>query len=121
MTDRDLALIISEAGVPDPPSAGTAGNPEWNETGYYAALDVARDSNIGLLWWHGTGDTSNDLYYPLKVDGTGFWTAGNSGNLTIAGATFWDFSPQGATDPDLHRRPDRQRLCAADLASNPTG
>ncbi len=92
VTDRGLAVIISEAGVPDPPGAGTAGNPEWNESGYYAALEVAGNADIGLLWWHGTGDTSDDLYYPLKVDKSGFWTANNSGNLTIAGATFWEFS-----------------------------
>lgn len=120
--DRDLAVIIGEAGVPFPPSAGTAGNPEWNESGYFAALDVARDFDIGLLWWHGTGDTSNDLFYPLKVDRSGFWTAGNSGNLTIAGATFWNFShrerqPQAFVG-DLA---DSGCGAAAETESDPTG
>ncbi len=122
LVERDLALIISEAGVPDPPSAGTAGNPEWNESGYYAALEVARNSEIGLLWWHGTGDTSNDVFYPLKVDKTGFWTANNSGNLTIAGASFWDFSqrrpPSRPFDGDLT---DSGCAVAAELGSDPVG
>ena len=119
--DRDLALIVSEAGVPDPPSAGTAGNHEWNESGYYAALEVARNSNIGLLWWHGTGDTSNDLYYPLKVDRTGFWTAGNSGNLTIAGATFWDFSHRERRIQTFTGDLTDSGCAAAGLVSNPDG
>lgn len=118
--DRDLALIVGEAGVPFPPSAGTAGNPEWNETGYYAALEVARDSNIGLLWWHGTGDTSNDLYYPLKVDKSGFWTAGNSGNLTIAGATFWNFSHRERQTQVFDGDLTDSGCAAAELESNPT-
>ncbi|MDH4279627.1 MAG: glycoside hydrolase family 5 protein [Acidimicrobiia bacterium] len=121
VTDRDLAVMIGEAGVPFPPSAGTAGNPEWNETGYYAALEVARSSNIGLLWWHGTGDTSDDLYYPLKVDKSGFWTAGNSGNLTIAGATFWDFSHrERQTQAFAGDLTDSGCAAAAELESNPT-
>lgn len=90
--DRGLAVTITEAGVPQPLTAGTAGNPEWNESGYYAALKVTKSWPIGLLWWHGTGDNSNELFYPLKTDKTGFWTANNSGALTRAGATFWEFS-----------------------------
>lgn len=122
VTDRNLAIVISEAGVPDPPSAGTAGNPEWNESGYYAALEVAGDSNIGLLWWHATGDTSNDLFYPLKVDKTGFWTADNSGNLTIAGATFWDFSHrERRTQTFVGDLTDSGCAAAAALESDPAG
>ena len=121
VTDRDLAIVISEAGVPDPPSAGTAGNPEWNESGYYAALEVARNSDIGLLWWHGTGDTSDDLFYPLKVDRTGFWTANNSGNLTIAGATFWDFSHRERRDQSFVGDLTDSGCAAAELASDPAG
>ncbi len=122
ITERDLALLISEAGVPFPSSAGTAGNPEWNETGYYAALDVARNSEIGLLWWHGTGDTSDDLFYPLKVDGSGFWTANNSGNLTIAGATFWNFSHRERRDRTfVGDLTDSGCDAATDLESDPTG
>ncbi len=118
--DRDLAVIISEAGVPFPLSAGTAGNPEWNETGYYAALEVARNTNIGLLWWHGTGDTSADLFYPLKVDKSGFWTANNSGNLTIAGATFWSFSHRERRTQAFVGDLTDSGCAAAELESDPT-
>lgn len=118
--DRDLALIIGEAGVPFPPSAGTAGNPEWNVTGYYAALEVARNSDIGLLWWHATGDTSDDLFYPLKVDKSGFWTAGNSGNLTIAGATFWNFSHRERRTEAFVGDLTDSGCAAAELESDPT-
>ncbi len=122
VTDRDLALIITEAGVPDPLSAGTAGNPEWNETGFYAALEVARSSDIGLLWWHGTGDTSEDLFYPLKVDRSGFWTADNSGNLTNAGAAFWDFSHRARrTRTFAGDLTDSGCAAAAELESYPAG
>jgi len=89
---RGLAVMIGEAGVPFPLEAGTAGNPEWNASGYYSALEVASTTDVGLLWWHGTGDTSDDLFYPLKLDRSGFWTADNSGNLTEAGTTFWEYS-----------------------------
>ena len=99
MLDKDIAVLIAEAGVPDPIDAGTAGNPEWNESGYYAALEVARQGDVGMLWWHGTGDTDSDLFYPLKVDKSGFWTAGSSGNLTTAGATFWEYSHQNRGNP----------------------
>jgi hypothetical protein len=92
--EKGVAVTITEAGVPQPLSAGTAGNPEWNESGYYAALEVAEGSPIGLLWWHGTGDNSEELFYALKTDKTGFWTSNNSGALTRAGASFWEYSHQ---------------------------
>ena len=94
LLERGLAVAITEAGVPQPLNAGTAGEPEWNESGYYAALEVAETWPIGLLWWHGTGDTSNELFYPLKADKSGFWTSNNSGALTRAGASFWEHSHQ---------------------------
>ena len=94
---RNLAVTITEAGVPEPLDAGTAGNPEWNTSGYYAALKVAESSPIGLLWWHGTGDTSEELFYPLKADRSGFWTASSSGALTSAGASFWEYSHRERT------------------------
>jgi len=121
-TGRGLAVVISEAGVPDPLDAGTAGNPEWNKSGYYAALEVALNSNIGLLWWHGTGDTDSDLYYPLKLDKSGFWSANNSGSLTAAGATFWEYSHRERRDiPFEGDVRDSGCRSAADLGPNATG
>lgn len=89
---KGLAVLIGEAGVPDPLEAGTAGNPEWNASGFYSAVDVAEQRNTGMLWWHGTGDTVDELYYPLTADASGFWTAADGTNLSIAGERFWRFS-----------------------------
>ncbi len=100
-TDAGLAVLIEEAGVPEPADAGTAGSPEWNASGFDAALTVADDLDLGLLWWHGTGDTSAELFYPLTADRTGFWTASQGQNLTEAGKRFWDFSHR--TPPSGHR------------------
>ncbi len=99
---KGMAILIAEAGVPEPLDAGTAGFPAWNISGYEAALDLATIDDFGLLWWHGTGDTDDELFYPLTADATGFWTAANGNNLSEAGQTFWDFSqtPRPATPFD---------------------
>jgi hypothetical protein len=89
---KGLAVLIGEAGVPDPLDAGTAGNPEWNASGFYSAIEVAEQRDIGMLWWHGTGDTVDELYYPLTADATGFWTAADGTNLSTAGERFRRFS-----------------------------
>lgn len=99
---KNLAIVISEAGVPEPLDAGTAGFPEWNVSGYRAALELAGDEQFGLLWWHGTGDTDEELFYPLTADASGFWTAADGSNLSDAGLSFWEFSqrPRVATPFD---------------------
>ncbi len=89
---KGMAIVITEAGVPDPLEAGTAGFPAWNVSGFDAALDLASTEDFGLLWWHGTGDTDDELFYPLTADATGFWTAADGSNLSEAGQRFWDFS-----------------------------
>lgn len=89
---KGLAVMVGEAGVPDPLESGTAGNPEWNASGFYSAIDTAEQRNVGMLWWHGTGDTVDELYYPLTADATGFWTAADGTNLSTAGERFWRFS-----------------------------
>lgn len=90
--DAGLAVVIGEAGVPQPLSSGTAGNPEWNESGFLNALEVATDDDFGMLWWHATGDTSDELFYSLTADNSGFWTGADGTNLSPAGARFWEFS-----------------------------
>ncbi len=91
---KGMAIVITEAGVPEPLDAGTAGFPAWNISGYEGALDLATNDDFGLLWWHATGDTDDELFYPLTADASGFWTAAEGSNLSEAGQSFWDFSQQ---------------------------
>lgn len=103
--DKNHAVIIGEAGVPEPVDAGTAGNPAWNISGFYSAVEVAESTGVGMLWWHGTGDTVDELFYPLTADASGFWTAADGTNLSTAGERFREFSlrdrPVVAFDGDL--------------------
>lgn len=103
---KDMALIVGEVGVATPTNWGNAGPWHWNLTGFDSVAELGPRYGIGLLWWHATGDTAYHSLYALKNDRSGFWTAGNSGNLTPYGQRFWDISHQvnhdlGPFDGDL--------------------
>ena len=105
---KDYALIIGEVGVPVPVGndAQYPGSYEKNVQGFEAIRRLAPDYGVGVLWWHATGDTSVESIYALKKDGSGFWTAGNSGNLTPFGQKFYNLSQsvsqtRGAFQSDL--------------------
>jgi mannan endo-1,4-beta-mannosidase len=89
---KDMALIVGEFGVATPANWGNAGPWTWNISGFEAMAELGPRYGIGLLWWHATGDTAYYSLYALKNDRSGFWTAGNSGNLTPFGQRFWDVS-----------------------------
>ena len=91
---KDMALIVGEFGVATPADWGNAGPWTWNITGFESMAELGPRYGIGLLWWHATGDTAYFSLYALKNDRSGFWTAGNSGNLTPYGQRFWDVSHQ---------------------------
>lgn len=89
---KKLAIVATEAGIPEPLEAGTVGFPAWNVSGFDAVVELATEESFGLLWWHGTGDTETELFYPLTADGSGFWTAATGSNLSEGGRLFWNFS-----------------------------
>jgi mannan endo-1,4-beta-mannosidase len=91
---KGMAVIIGEYGVALPENWGNAGPWAWNVSGFEAATTLGPRYGIGLLWWHATGDDAYFSLYSLKRDRSGFWTAGNSGNLTSYGQAFWDVSHQ---------------------------
>jgi mannan endo-1,4-beta-mannosidase len=110
---KDMALIVGELGVAYPAEHGNAGPWQWNVSGFEAATDLGPTHGIGLLWWHATGDDAYYSRYALKRDRSGFWIAGNGGNLTPYGQRFWDVSHQVAGD----REPFTGDLAASGCAS----
>ncbi|MGF1597717.1 MAG: carbohydrate-binding domain-containing protein [Acidimicrobiales bacterium] len=107
--DKGLALIVGEYGVAFPATAGNAGPWAWNITGFDAMSELGPRYGVGLLWWHATGDEVAFSRYALKTDRSGFWTAGNSGNLTTYGRRFWNVS---------HAVGDRVEPFAGDVADS---
>lgn len=106
LNQRKIPVIIGELGDPlrndgqpltssDPPVAGVAGNPDQNRIGARALINYGPANNIGLLWWHATGDTNSSTTYSLTKDKTSPWTvnANNaSSKLAVTGKLFWDVS-----------------------------
>ncbi len=90
--EQDVTIIASEVGYIDP---GAEAQNEINESrkeAFEIMVEVAPETGVGLMWWHAIGDTADESFFRLKNDGSGFWTADNSGNLTEAGEVFWEFS-----------------------------
>ncbi|MCA9330209.1 cellulase family glycosylhydrolase [Candidatus Saccharibacteria bacterium] len=106
LNQRKIPVIIGELGDPlrydgqpltaaDPAVAGVAGNPDQNRIGARALINYGPSNNIGLLWWHATGDSNSSSTYSLTKDKTSPWTvnANNaSSKLSVSGKMFWDLS-----------------------------
>lgn len=95
---KNYALIVGELGVAFPARWGNAGPWQWNILGFEAMRVLGPKYGIGLMWWHATGDDGNFSLYALKKNRSGFWTAGNGGNLTPYGQKFWNVSQSVRTN-----------------------
>ncbi|MEZ5320875.1 MAG: cellulase family glycosylhydrolase [Microthrixaceae bacterium] len=92
--DHDIPLVIGEFGDPLTLGEGSAGPPIWNRIGARAVMDLAPRYEVGLLWWHATGDSNNSLTYSLMADRhRAPWSAAGDGNgLSDGGRRFWNVS-----------------------------
>lgn len=99
--EQEVAIIASEVGYID---AEPEGENEVNDARREALdflIEIGPETGVGLLWWHATGDSADESLFRLKQDGSGFWTANNSGNLTEGGEVFWEFSQTNHEVPEF--------------------
>ena len=100
LKEHDIPIVIGELGDPLTLDEGTAGQPIWNRLGAYAVMEAAPANEIGLIWWHATGDSGAFLTYSLMADRHAApWSAATTGEgLSDAGKKFWEISQH---PPDL--------------------
>lgn len=88
-----LPVMIGEFGDPLTLNEGTAGQPIWNRNAARAVMEFAPAADVGLLWWHATGDSGVFLTYSLTADRGAPWAAAHTGaGLSASGRTFWEIS-----------------------------
>jgi hypothetical protein len=94
LRDNNIPMVIGELGDPLTLDEGSAGQPIWNRYGARAVIDLAPQFGVGLLWWHGTGDSGVFLTYTLMADRhQAPWAAGPTGEgLSDGGRRFWEAS-----------------------------
>ncbi|MFT4225580.1 glycoside hydrolase family 5 protein [Micropruina sp.] len=83
---RDVGLtpLIGEFGYTIDRSS-SAGDFASNYAGAQAVFDVARQLDVGAMWWHAThGDN-----YSLKANGEAFWNGGAASGLSDGGTKLW--------------------------------
>jgi len=92
--ENAIPVVIGEFGDPLTLDEGNAGQPIWNRIGARAVIEYAPQHGVGLLWWHGTGDSGIFLTYSLMQErNSAPWSAATTGEgLSDGGKRFWDAS-----------------------------
>jgi len=101
LRDHDIPMVIGEVGDPLTLDEGSAGQPIWNRLGARAVISLAPEYDVGLIWWHATGDSGIFLTYSLMADRHAApWSAATTGEgLSDGGRRFWEASKAVAARP----------------------
>ena len=94
LRDNDIPMVIGEVGDPLTLDEWNAGQPIWNRYGARSVMALAPEFGVGLLWWHGTGDSGVFLTYSLMAERhEAPWSAATTGEgLSDGGRRFWEAS-----------------------------
>lgn len=94
LRDNDIPMVIGEVGDPLTLDEGSAGQPIWNRYGARSVIALAPEFGVGLIWWHGTGDSGIFLTYSLMAERhQAPWSAATTGEgLSDGGRRFWEAS-----------------------------
>jgi len=87
---KQIALIATEVGYITMSGSGSIN--AARERAFNYMLELGPTFDVGLLWWHATGDSTEESTFSLKQDGSGFWSGDSDGGLTEGGTLFWNFS-----------------------------